>query len=150
MSRIQKLTISNMSESMNETIKSIIASLWLPSSGGRPVERIDAILSIVREAWVQNPDLRLWQLLINAWMNYNTEDLSDLVALLNKSYNTTPLLWWTRWKSWKAKLKYLQLWEITDEHLENIIKTQREFLKTSTMEILEKEYVKRLQKIWKQ
>jgi len=32
----------------------------------RPIERIDRILGLIRELWMESPDLRLYQLLGNA------------------------------------------------------------------------------------
>ena len=38
----------------------------------RPVERIDRILGLIRELWMESPDLRLFQLLGNATTNTTT------------------------------------------------------------------------------
>ena len=143
---IRKSKLSN--SSLEEMVRGY-ASVMSPSAP-RPPERIDTILEIVKQAWKMNPDMRLWQLLWNAWITYHTEDLTSNVSMLHQLYWTTPIVWWTRWKSWKWKLKYLQLHEIETDHLENILKTQRDYLKPQTIAIFENEYIERLRKIWTQ
>ncbi len=90
----------------------------------RPIERIPAILKLIEEAWLKNPDMRLWQLLECANVNWNTEDLTTLVSNLNIAFWTTPLLWGTRWPIWDQPLKYLPIEELSEAHIHNILKTQ--------------------------
>mgnify|MGYP003451909973 FL=1 len=90
----------------------------------RPIERIKPILKIIEEAWMQNPDMRLWQLLLNPWISFHTEDLTDFVHIMSWAYGTTPLLWGTYWKDWKSPLKYIPLEEMETLHLANILQTQ--------------------------
>lgn len=108
----------------------------------RPISRIPAILSIIQEAWVKNPDLRLGQLLENAWVNFFTEDLSTLVENFHKIYWTTPLLWWTFWINWDKPLKYLKLKDMETSHIQAILNTQD--LTKEKSDILVSELLKRL------
>lgn len=108
----------------------------------RPIARIKPILKLVEEAWMKNPDLRLWQLLENAWISFYTEDLTWTVEALHNSYGTTKLLWWTYGKMGDKPLKYKKLEDLTDTHIYNILMTQ--WVRTSTQEILREELKKRL------
>lgn len=107
----------------------------------RPVSRIKPILKLIEEAWTANPDLRLWQLLKNAGVDFHTEDLTWLVEALHETYWTTELLWGTRWKSWRSAVKYLKLEEIDSSHLVAILNTQK--LDKKTYDILIWELAKR-------
>lgn len=109
----------------------------------RPIARIKPILKIIEEAWLRQPDTRLWQLLENAWVNWNTEDLTDFVSQMHKTYWTTPLLWWTYWVIWKSKLKYLPLEELEVTHMANIIDTQPQ-ISPYVKDLLQKEIIKRI------
>lgn len=90
----------------------------------RPISRIPAILKIVGAAWIKNPDLRLGQLLENAWIDFYTEDLTTLVSNLHIMYGTTPSLWGTYWINWDEPLHYLELDDMDTDHLKAIVKTQ--------------------------
>ena len=90
----------------------------------RPISRIPAILKIVAAAWIKNPDLRLGQLLENAWVNFYTEDLTTLVSNFHAVYGTTPSLWGTYGINWDEPLQYLELDDMDTDHLKAIVKTQ--------------------------
>lgn len=115
---------------------------WTYTKPPRPEERIDAILDIIRDAWKSNPDYRLWQLLLNWVCDFHTEDLTTFVQNMSRQYWTTKLLWWTRWKSWKAKLQYKPIETLDTSHIEAILKTQP--LDVNTRKIFEEEYAKRI------
>lgn len=124
------------------SLRKIVAMMWHYAKPPRPEERIDAILDIVREAWKAHPDYRLWQLLLNGVCDFHTEDLTDFVSNMSRQYWTTPLLWWTRWKSWKAKLQYKRVEDLSTTHIEAILKTQP--ISGNTRKIFEEEYAKRI------
>lgn len=89
----------------------------------RPIERIQVVLDVIRDAWINNHDLRLSQLLLNCWIDYNTED-TDLCKVVWDTYGVESLYWGTRWKSWKEPLVYKRLSELSSEHIRAIIATQ--------------------------
>lgn len=126
----------------SESLRKVIQLMGTYSRPPRPEERIDAILDIVREAWKANPDYRLWQLLMNWCIDFHTEDLTTFVENMHRQYWTTKLLWWTRWKSWKAKLQYKPIGELDTDHIAAILKTQP--LAVETRKIFEEEYAKRI------
>lgn len=126
----------------SESLSKVIELMQTYSRHPRPEERIDAILDIVREAWKANPDYRLWQLMSNAWIDFHTEDLTELVGRMSLHFWTTKLLWWTRWKSWKAKLQYKRIEDLSTSHIAAILKTQP--LAVETRKIFEEEYAKRI------
>ena len=110
----------------------------------RPIARIKTILKLIEEAWLKNPDLRLWQLLYNADVGYNTEDLTTLVSNFHNQYWTTKLLWWTYGKSGNEPLEYKRLEELTTPHIYNILMTQ--WVRDSVKYTLRKELNLRLTK----
>ena len=87
------------------------------------------------------PDMRLWQLIENIGINWNSEDLTDNVTLISQFSWTSPLLWWTYWKNWRAKLQYKSIYELDTSHIENILLTQT--LKPNIIDIFKKELKKR-------
>ena len=95
----------------------------------RPISRIPSVLKIVAAAWIKNPDLRLGQLLENAWVNFYTEDLTDLVENFHEVYWTSPTLWWTYGINWDEPLHYLELADMDTSHIMAIVKTQTQISK---------------------
>lgn len=89
----------------------------------RPVERIQIVLDILRDAWLQNPDLRLTQLILNCWVSYHTED-TDLCKAVWDTYWVESVYWGTRGKNWDQPLQYKRLSELSSDHIRAIIKTQ--------------------------
>lgn len=89
----------------------------------RPIERIQVVLNIIRDAWIKNPDLRLTQLIMNCWVTYQTED-SDLCKEIWDIYNVESIYWGTRGRNWDQPLTYKRLSELSSEHIRAIIATQ--------------------------
>jgi len=110
----------------------------------RPAARIKPILSIIEEAWNKNPDLRLMQLLENAWACFYTDDLTWLVECIGYCYGTTPLLWGTYVGKSKQPLRYVPLEQLETSHIRKILETQV-FEKERVKIILTQELERRLQ-----
>lgn len=94
--------------------------------------RIRPILQLIEEIWAKNQDLRLGQLLENAGIDFNTEDVNWVVEKLTSHYNLKLedyALWGVlvspseRHQSESGeKVSYQRLCTLTSPHLENILK----------------------------
>jgi len=72
-------------EDIMSKIEKQVSGDWKASYDGRPEERIDIVLALIREVWKRNPSLRLCQLIGNcfdAGDNYNREDHELLCNIL--------------------------------------------------------------------
>ena len=87
----------------------------------RNKNRIKPILNKIEKLWLKNPDYRLWQLLINHWFNCDWNFEWDEVLEPHELYWTSYID--KDWKSLKSPVTRW-LWELSKEHLKNILNTQ--------------------------
>lgn len=87
----------------------------------RTKNRIKPILNKIEKLWLKNPDFRLWQLLINNWFNCDWNFEWDEVLEPHELYWTSVLD--KDWKPLKSPVTRW-LWELSKEHLNNILNTQ--------------------------
>lgn len=96
----------------------------------RPTERIDIILNIIKSEWKKNPDLRFIQLLSNLGIDdtngplYFIEDTELMKKIFPNINPAKYTMWGTRGKSGNSPITYKCLSELSDSHLESILKTQ--------------------------
>lgn len=91
----------------------------------RPTERIKPYLEVIGELWVEYaPDMRLWQFLENAWVDWHTEDLNQWIIKIATFCKKDPvnyMLWWTRGKYADEPLEFKRLVTLDTDHLNAIL-----------------------------
>lgn len=92
---------------------------------------VDELYDELEKVWLENPDWRFTQLCVNTGlipnlpgMWYYTED-REFMENLGFPHRET-LLWGTYGKNADQPLKYVQLKNMTNEHIESIIRTQKQ------------------------
>ena len=88
----------------------------------RSPTRIAPIMDLVTTIWMLNPDLRLGQLIGNADIWYNTEDVNSAIEKLCLAYNLEFKHWALWWINYNWVIIYKKIDSLSTAHLKNILR----------------------------